>query len=239
MPNGREPTAHAPVGSECAPEAAGAVGFSPTELAAIAHVYRAEVYRSTSWRARLDTTTNWAVVTTGIAVSLAYADPTASALPLVLVGLLVGVFLVFEARRYRYFNVWRARCRLMEMDLWAPLLRGEGAAMNGDWNVLLAADYAHPRFHISYARAIGRRLRKNYAYILLGQAVAYYGKLAIHPTPLESVDALFSRAAVGPIPGEAVIFAGLMFHAGWLILALVTLHIERRYRRTRRLIGIA
>jgi uncharacterized membrane protein len=26
----------------------------------------------------------------------------------------VSVFLLFEARRYRYFNVWRARARLLE-----------------------------------------------------------------------------------------------------------------------------
>ena len=32
---------------------------------------------------------------------------------LLLVSLLVAMFLIFEARRYRYFNVWRARCPLM------------------------------------------------------------------------------------------------------------------------------
>ena len=30
--------------------------------------YRGEMYRSTVWRTRLDTTTNWSVVTTGIAL---------------------------------------------------------------------------------------------------------------------------------------------------------------------------
>jgi len=54
------------------------------------------------------------VVTTGIARSLSYSDHDASALPLVLVMIIVGIFLGPEARRYRYFNVWRARCRLME-----------------------------------------------------------------------------------------------------------------------------
>jgi hypothetical protein len=45
---------------------------------------------------------------------------------MVLVGLLVSVFLLFEARRYRYFNVWRARARLLETDFYAPMIRGEG-----------------------------------------------------------------------------------------------------------------
>ena len=115
--------------------------FDSAELGALAHLYRGEVYRSTIWRARLDQTTNWAVVTTGLALSLTFAGPYASPLPLILVGLLVVVFLMFEARRYRYFNVWRARCRLMERDIYGPLLRGQGVHMDGKWNLLLAQDY--------------------------------------------------------------------------------------------------
>lgn len=213
--------------------------FSPAELGAIAHLYRGEVYRSTIWRSRLDNTTNWAVVTTGIALSLAFADAHASPEPLILVGLLVVVFLAFEARRYRYFNVWRARCRLMETDIYAPLLRGEGIRMDGKWNRLLASDYARPQFHISYARSLGRRLRKNYAYILMVQAAAYYGKLAIHPTPLETTGQLFQRAAIGPVPGELVLLAGVVFHLGWLSIAMWTLAIEKRHRRPDKLISIA
>ena len=38
-------------------------------MGAIAHLYRGEVYRSTIWRTRLDNTTNWAIVTMGIALS--------------------------------------------------------------------------------------------------------------------------------------------------------------------------
>jgi uncharacterized membrane protein len=81
--------------------------FSAAEIGALAHLYRGEVYRSTVWRTRLDSSTNWAVVTTGIALSATFSSAEASPLPLVLVGLLVSVFLLFEARRYRYFNVWR------------------------------------------------------------------------------------------------------------------------------------
>ena len=48
--------------------------FSAAEIGAIAHLYRAEVYRSTVWRTRLDSSTNWAVVTTGIALSATYSS---------------------------------------------------------------------------------------------------------------------------------------------------------------------
>lgn len=213
--------------------------FSNAELGALAHLYRGEVYRSTLWRTRLDQTTNWAVVTTGLALSLTFAGPEASPLPLILVGLLVIVFLLFEARRYRYFNVWRARCRLMETDMYGPMLRGEGVTMDGKWNSLLAKDYAQPRFHITYIRAIGRRLRKNYAYILAVQAVAYYGKIAIHPIPVTGWQEFLGRAAIGPLPGILVVLAGLAFHGTWVFLALYTLSIERRTRKNRKLISIA
>lgn len=223
-----------------APEAeARGPGFSSSELGAIAHLYRGEVYRSTLWRTRLDQTTNWSVVSTGLALSLTFAGPQATPLPLLLVGILVVVFLLFEARRYRYFNVWRARCRLMETDIYGPLLRGEGVAMDGRWNRLLADDYARPRFHISYLRAVGRRLRKNYAYILVVLALAFFGKLAIHPTSVESAGELVARAAIGPIPGGAVVAATLAFHAGWAGLALVTWRVERRLRPPEKLIAIA
>jgi uncharacterized membrane protein len=38
----------------------------------LAHLYRGEMYRSKVWRTRLDATTNWAVATTGIALSVAF-----------------------------------------------------------------------------------------------------------------------------------------------------------------------
>ena len=214
-------------------------GFTGPELGAVAHLYRGEVYRSTIWRSRLDNTTNWAVVTTGLALSLTFSTPEASSLPLILVGLLVVVFLLFEARRYRYFNVWRARCRLMETDIYAPMLKGEGVQLDGRWNTLLADDYRRPRFHISFLRAVGRRLRKNYAYILSVQAVAYYGKLVIHPDAVTSFDELFARAAVGPVPGLVVVLAGIVFHGTWVAIALYTLGIESRTRRKGALISIA
>jgi len=208
--------------------------FSAAEIGALAHLYRGEVYRSTVWRTRLDSSTNWAVVTTGIALSATYSSVQASPLPMVLVGLLVSVFLLFEARRYRYFNVWRARARLLETDFYAPMIRGEGVRSDSAWTDLLANDYRDPRYHISFARATGRRLRRTYGWIFVIQAIAYYGKLAIHPGPLATFADLWERATIGPIPGGLVIAAGLLFHGGWAVFAFVTLRIEIASRRERR-----
>src|SRR6516225_9872900 len=207
--------------------------FSAAEIGALAHLYRGEVYRSTVWRTRLDSSTNWAVVTTGIALSATFSNSEASPLPMVLVGLLVSVFLLFEARRYRYFNVWRARARLLETDFYAPMITGNGARLDSGWTDLLAQDYVHPRSHISFARAIGRRLRRTYAWIFVIQAIAYYGKLAIHPVPLASFADVLERAAIGPIPGSLVIAAGVLFHGGWAVFAIITLRMEIASRRER------
>jgi hypothetical protein len=66
------------------------------------------------------------------------------------------------------------------------------------------------------------------------QAVAYYGKLAIHPAPLTTVAELWERAAIGPIPGGLVVLAGVLFHGGWAAFAFVTHRIEIASRRERR-----
>ena len=208
--------------------------FSAADIGALAHLYRGEVYRSTVWRTRLDSSTNWAVVTTGIALSATYSSSGASPLPMVLVGLLVSVFLVFEARRYRYFNVWRARARLLETDFYAPMIRGEGMHRDSRWTKLLAKDYLAPQYHISFARSVGRRLRRTYAWIFVIQAIAYYGKLAIHPSPLTAFTEIWQRAAIGPIPGSVVVAAGVLFHGGWAAFAFITLRIEIISRRERR-----
>jgi len=207
--------------------------MDPAVMGALVHLYRAEVFRSTHWRTRLDNTTNWAVVTTGIALSATFSNVQASPLPMVLVGMLVTVFLVFEARRYRYYNMFRARARLLEIDFYAPMLKEQRASPKDGWNRLLSDDLEMPHYHISYIRAAGRRLRSNYSWILAIQAVAYYGKLAIHPVPMTSLHDVMVRAAIGPIPGELVILAGLLFHGGWAVFAVVTYRLDKRYREQR------
>jgi len=201
--------------------------FTTAEIGALAHLYRGEVYRSTLWRTRLDTTTNWSVVTLGIALSIVYSSASATPLPLILVGILVVGFLGLEARRYRYFNVWRARARWMETHFYAPMLRGEGVVELDSWQDVLANDYCRPHYHISYFNALGRRLRRNYGWIFAIQAVAYYGKIAVHPTPIQSWSQLWERAAIGPITGQTVVVSGLLFYFILGVVALVTYRMDR------------
>ncbi|MEP2533720.1 DUF2270 domain-containing protein [Shimia sp.] len=194
--------------------------LTAAEIGAVAHLYRGEVYRSTIWRTRLDTTTNWAVVTLGVALSISFASPDASPLPLILVGVLIILFLNLEARRYRYFNVWRARARWLETHFYAPLLYDGDLHMEENWQQTLANDYMKPVYHVSFLTAIGRRIRRNYLWILLIQSLAFVGKLVVHPTPVTSLDEMFRRADVGPIPGEWIVAFGLCYLVTWAGLAI-------------------
>jgi uncharacterized membrane protein len=203
--------------------------FDAAEIGALSHLWRGEVYRSTVWRVRFDNTTNWAVVTTGIAFSASFSATNASPLPLALVGLLVVFFLLIEARRYRYFNIWRLRARALETHFYAPMLRGDATLADAGWVQRIAQDYRDPKHRISYASAVGRRLRGNYAWIFAIQALAYYGKLAIHPTAMTSMADLWQRAAIGPLPGKIVMAAGVLFHGSWLVFGALTLYEDRRH----------
>src|SRR5690348_18380850 len=50
--------------------------LSPAEFnTAMIHFYRGEVQRSNTWRNRLDTTTNWAVLTAGATLSFVFSSP--------------------------------------------------------------------------------------------------------------------------------------------------------------------
>ena len=171
-------------------------------------------------------------------MSLTFSGPYASPLPLILVGLLVAVFLLLESRRYRYFNVWRARCRLMETDVYGPMLRGEGVTLDGKWNTLLAGDYARPRsISATCGRSAGGCARTT--------PISWSSRRS--PTTASSRSTRCRRAAwrpssrapsVGPLPGWFVVLAGVAFHGSWVVLAIVTYQVEKRYRARARLISM-
>lgn len=202
-------------------------GADSSDVTALSHLYRGELYRSTVWRTRLDATTNWSVATTGIALSVTYSSPQASALPLLLVSLLVAVFLTTEARRYRFFDFWRIRAHILELHFFGPILRGQRPQLGDAWGELLFRDYHKPSLHIGWMEAVGRRVRRTYGCIFAIQGVAYLGKLLVHPDPVRSIHELFDRAALGPIHGAHVLLCGLVFHSAWVAIAIATYLLRR------------
>lgn len=186
---------------------------------AMVHYYRAEIQRSNIWRQRLDNTTNWAVVTAGAALSFALSDPSHHSSVLILNTLLITIFLWIEARRYRYYELWAYRTRLMETDFFANMLVPPFAPQ-ADWAERLSDTLQSPDFPISMWEAFGRRFRRNYMWIFVVLALAWLLKSFIHPTFATSWSDFISRSALGPIHGYVVFLAGAVFN---IILFLVGL----------------
>jgi len=198
--------------------------LTPSEFnTALVHLYRGEISRANTWRTRLDGTTNWAVLTTGATLSFAFSSPGNTHVMILLNSLLIGFFLYIEARRYRYYDLWRARVRLMETEFFADLLVANQNDAEGDhWRELLAADLLQPQFTISLWEAMGRRLRRNYSWIFAVLVLSWIVKVAIHPTRTTDIATILDRATIGPLSGAIVIGVGVIFNGLLFLLALAT-----------------
>jgi uncharacterized membrane protein len=190
---------------------------SPLEPASFAtamiHLYRGEVNRSNTWRARLDATTNWAVVSVGAALTFVFGGAQNPHFVLLLVLLLVLTFLFIEGRRYRYYALWSYRVHLMETDFFAPMLVPPFHP-SPDWADCLAESLLHPDFPVTLWQAIARRFHRNYIWLITLVLISWGAKLGIHPTPASDWDTLVQRATIGLIPGVWIVGGvGIIFGA--------------------------
>lgn len=195
-------------------------------VTAMVHYFRAEISRANIWRQRLDTTTNWAVLTTAASITVAFSQGDGHHGVILLNTLLVTLFLVIEARRYRYYEVWSSRIRLMETDFFAAMLVPPFGP-SPDWAESLADNLLQPHYPISTWEALGRRYRRNYFYIFGILLLAWIARVALIPTHIENLDALFERAAIGGISGQVVLLVGMAFTAFWFLVGLLTIGMQR------------
>ncbi len=199
--------------------------LTPSEFnTALVHLYRGEVNRANTWRMRLDGTTNWAVLTTGATLSFAFSSPANTPVMILLNSLLIMFFLFIEARRYRYYDLWRTRVRVIETEFFADMLAPNMDPQHEDllhWRELLAKDLNEPSFNISMWEAMGRRLRRNYMWIFGLLALSWIVKVGIHPSVAQSFDEFYRRAAVGPLPSWFVLMFGVLFN-GMLVLMSIS-----------------
>jgi uncharacterized membrane protein len=191
-------------------------------VTAMVHFFRAEVNRANVWRQRLDTTTNWAVVSTGATLSIAFSQPEIHHGIIILNTLLVMWFLFIEARRYRYYELWSYRIRLMETDFYAAMLVPPFHP-SPEWAESLAENLLSPRFPISLSEAFGRRLRRNYAWIFLILYASWVAKIWLFPEPATGLSEFIQRGAVGPVSGAVMIGLGLLFYSALTLIAVATL----------------
>jgi uncharacterized membrane protein len=195
-------------------------------VTAMVHFFRAEVQRANIWRQRLDTTTNWAVVSTGATLSVAFSQPDIHHGIIIFNTLLVIWFLFIETRRYRYYELWSYRVRLMETDFYAAMLVPPFHP-SPEWAESLAENLLSPRFPISIWEAFGRRLRRNYAWIFFILYAAWVAKLWLFPQPVTGLAQFVQRSAVGPISGQWMIALGFGFYAFLFIVALATINMTK------------
>jgi len=201
--------------------------LSPAEFnTAIAHFYRGEVQRSNTWRTRLDNTTYWAVLTVAGALSFAFSSTTNPHFLIPIISILVAIFLLMEARRYRYYEIWASRVRVIETGYLAQMLAPDGLPRDQEWASHLAADLLTPNFTISVWEAIGRRLRRNYIWLFALLALSWNLKVYLHPQPAVNFDEFVQRATVGLVPGSMVIMAGVAFNITLFIFAISTIRLR-------------
>lgn len=211
--------------------------LNPAEFnTAMVHFYRGELQRSNVWRGRLDATTNWAVITAGATLSFVFSSPDNPHFAIPINSILVSIFLFMEARRYRYYEVWANRVRVLETGYFAPMLSQRTIPPDQEWAEHISADLLTPHFTISVWEALGRRLRANYLWIFILLALSWTLKIFIHPSPIPTLTALdrdrfwellFARAQVGIAPGWFVVLVGALFNAAIFFIAFGTLKLKR------------
>ena len=192
-----------------------------------AHYHRAEIGRMAGWRDRIDRTTNWSITVVAAMLSLSLSTPTAHHGVLLFAMLLVALLLMIEARRYRFFDVYRARVRRLERNYYAQILAPEAQVEDG-WTRSLGEDLRRPLFLITLQEAMSRRLRRNYGWLFLILLLAWVLKISSAKLQLGAGQSEFaysfreslSNAALGPLPGWLVLVAVVGFY-GLLLYAII------------------
>lgn len=83
-------------------------------ITTMSHYHRAEIARMAGWRDRLDRTTNWALTVAAAMLSVSLSTPSSHHGVLIFAMMITLILLWIEARRYRFFDVYRSRVRQFE-----------------------------------------------------------------------------------------------------------------------------
>ncbi|MDQ7006526.1 MAG: DUF2270 domain-containing protein [Acidobacteriota bacterium] len=193
-------------------------------IQAMVHFYRGEMNRSNVWRQRLDNTTNWAVVTSAAIITFSFSEPSQTHLLLVVCNFLILGYLFIEARRFRYFSVYRARVRMLEENFILPIVTRNLVSPKPDWREFVAMDLDVPKFKSTLVESLALRVRYNYFWIFSTLFLAWLLKVWLHPEPSLSFAAFYEHMAAPPLPGWAVLAVAASFY---LVMTLLFLQAGR------------
>lgn len=148
-------------------------------ISTMVHFYRGELHRSTEWRLRLDNTTNWAILSVMGLVTFSLGEASHSHIGILAGMALVFTFLTIEARRFRFFDVWRNRTRMLEENFIGPIVRRDLKSPIEDWGRMIAQDLIWPRFRITWHQALKARLVRNYLSLFVLLLVCWILKISL------------------------------------------------------------
>jgi uncharacterized membrane protein len=180
------------------------------------HLYRGEVGRMTSYRIRLDTTTNWAVLIAAGVATFALGQETISHSVILLAMAFTFYFMYVEARRFQVYEIAHQRVRLLEKYFYHEML---GKADDQEWHREMLDSLANSRSPLTRLEALAWRLRRNYLGIHIGLALVWLWKLSMGGTlePREFV----ALAATGPVPGELMVLGMAAYIVALSVVAAV------------------
>jgi uncharacterized membrane protein len=181
--------------------------YDPGYVNAMSHFYRGELGRIMIWRQRLDITTNWAITSSTAIITIAFANRDVPHLIFFFNLAIVWGMLWIEARRYRFYDAFRARVRMLEAHFLVPMVLENREMLQGEWKKLVCEDLILPSFKISKLEAVGRRLKRNYVFIFILIMVAWVTKIFLHASmTLDGIPAFYRALRVGHIPSWVVAF---------------------------------
>lgn len=201
--------------------------FDNAYVTAMSHFYRGEMGRIMSWRSRLDPTTNWAITSTSTIFTVAFSIEKVPHIIFFFNIAIVAIMLWIEARRYRFYDAFRARVRMLEAHFLVPIVAQNTSLLQGEWQKLVCEDLLLPSFKISAFEAVGRRMKRNYVFIFMIILVAWVTKIFLHAQPkIDSFDSFYAALQVGTsIPSWLV--AGIFVFTFVSVIG-VTIYIGRK-----------
>jgi uncharacterized membrane protein len=184
---------------------------------AMIHLYRGELGRIMVWRQRLDVTTTWAITSTTTIVTVAFSFRDLPHIVFFFNILIVWIMLWIEARRYRFYDAFRGRVRMLESHFMVPMISQNDQLLEGEWRRLVCEDMILPSFKISAIEAVGRRFRRNYVYIFAMIMVAWSLKIFMHASPkIHSLASFYAAFEVAELPA----WLNLGIYLGTILAAL-------------------
>lgn len=180
-------------------------------ISAVVHFYRGELHRATLWRIRLDTSTNWAIISVMGLVTFSLGASTHPHVAILAGMALVTTFLWIEARRFRFFDVWRSRTRMLEENFMGPILRRDMFSPVAEWGTMVADDLLRPQFKMTFVQAFRARLMRNFIPLYVLLLVSWILKLTMVTDPEKPSSVLRRLEEGGVPPWMSVGFVALLY----------------------------